>query len=97
VPDVNGGAAEYVLRLYVLGATPTSRRARANLEALCANELAGRCDLEIIDVYQHPERAAEDQVLAVPTLVKSRPLPVRRLTGDMSDAAEVRAGLDLDG
>jgi circadian clock protein KaiB len=86
---------DYVLRLYVLGATPTSRKARANLESLCANELAGRCRLEVIDVYEHPERAAEDQVLAVPTVIKSHPLPVRRLVGDMSDEASVRAGLDL--
>jgi circadian clock protein KaiB len=92
---VSAEPSDYVLRLYVLGATPTSRRAQATLESLCAKELAGRCQLEVIDVYEHPERAAEDQVLAVPTLVKSRPLPVRRLTGDMSDEASVRAELDL--
>jgi circadian clock protein KaiB len=92
---VSSESPDYELRLYVLGATPPSRRARANLESLCANELAGRCRLEVIDVYQHPERAAEDQVLAVPTLIRTRPLPVRRLVGDMSDEASVRAGLDL--
>jgi circadian clock protein KaiB len=93
---VSAVEAEIELRLYVLGATPASRRARENLESLCASELAGRCSLEIIDVYEHPVRAAEDQVLAVPTLVKTRPPPVRRLTGDMSDRESVRAGLDLD-
>jgi circadian clock protein KaiB len=85
----------YALRLYVTGLTPRSSRAIASLRALCEEHLAGRYDLEIIDLYQQPERARQAQVFAAPTLVKELPLPVRRLIGDLSDAQRVLAGLDL--
>lgn len=85
----------YVLRLYVAGGTPQSLRALLNLKALCAGPLAGRYDLEVIDVYQEPERAKVEQVLAVPTLIKASPAPYRRLIGDLSDRPRVLRGLNL--
>ena len=87
--------AHYVLRLYVTGMTPRSTQALATIRALCDKHLAGRYDLEVIDIYQHPQRAVEDQVIAAPTLVKEQPAPLRRLIGDLSDAERVLAGLDL--
>lgn len=92
-----GGAAPqtYVLRLYVAGGTPLSLRALANLKAVCEEHLAGRYRLEVIDVYREPARAREDQILAVPTLIKALPGPLRRLIGDLSDTARVLHGLNL--
>ena len=85
----------YVLRLYVVGATPGSQRAISNLRAICEAELAGRYELEVIDVYQQPVLGADQQVVAVPTLIKELPPPVRRLVGDLSDRERVLLGLDL--
>jgi len=85
----------YTMRLYVTGATPRSSRAIANLRKLCDQFLAGRYELEIVDVYQQPELAREGQIIAAPTLVKSFPLPLRRFIGDMSNTANLLAGLDV--
>jgi circadian clock protein KaiB len=85
----------FVLRLYVTGTTARSMRAIANLRRLCEQHLAGRYDLKVVDVYQQPELAAREQLLATPTLVKESPLPLRRLVGDLSDQQRVLAGLDL--
>jgi circadian clock protein KaiB len=85
----------YTLRLYVTGLTPRSTRAIANLRALCEEFLAGRHELEVIDLYQQPELAQNAQLIAAPTLVKELPLPVRRLIGDLSDEQRVLVGLDL--
>ena len=85
----------YLLRLYVVGATPSSQRAISNLREICENELAGRYELEVIDIYQQPTLGAGEQIIAAPTLVKKLPLPVRRLVGDMSDRERVLLGLDL--
>jgi circadian clock protein KaiB len=85
----------YVLRLYVTGLTLRSSQAIANLRALCQKYLAGRHDLEVIDLYQQPELAAGQQIIASPTLVKELPLPVRHLIGDLSDEQRVLVGLDL--
>jgi len=87
-------ARDFVLRLYVLGSTPASTAAIANVKRVCEEELAGRHRLEVIDVYEHPERAAEDRVLAVPTLVRASPRPVRRLIGDLSDHERLVSALD---
>ena len=85
----------YVLRLYVTGMTPRSTRAIRAIRSICEELLAGRFDLEIIDVYQQPELIRDEQIFATPTLVKKGPAPERRMIGDMSDRARVIAGLGL--
>jgi len=87
--------SRYALRLYVTGATEKSAAAVANLRAACEAHLAGRYDLEVIDVYQEPRLAMEGRILAAPTLVKNAPLPVRRLIGDLSDQDKLFAALDI--
>ena len=86
----------YSLRLYVAGATARSNRAIRVMKQICEEHLANRCHFEIVDVYQHPELARTDHVIAVPTLVRSRPLPVRRMIGDLSDRDKVMRLLELD-
>jgi circadian clock protein KaiB len=88
-------SAHYVLRLYVTGMTPRSTQALAAIRSLCDRHLAGRYDLEVIDIYQHPERAVDDQIIAAPTLVEELPAPLRRLVGDLSDTDRVMIALDL--
>jgi circadian clock protein KaiB len=86
---------QYVLRLYVTGMTPRSTRAIHCIRSICEELLAGRFDLEIIDVYQQPALIRDEQIIATPTLVKKGPMPERRMIGDMSDRARVIAGLGL--
>jgi circadian clock protein KaiB len=86
---------KYILRLYVTGMTPKSTRAVENLKKICDEDLKGRCDLEVIDIYQKPMLAEGEQIIAVPTLIKKLPLPVRRFIGDLSDAERILLGLDL--
>ena len=85
----------YLLRLFIAGTTPQSLRAVANLRQICENHLQGRYDLEVIDLYQQPVLAEGEQIIAVPTLIKKLPAPLRRLIGDMSDKDRVLVGLDL--
>lgn len=85
----------YVLRLYVTGMTPRSIEAVATIKALCEEHLSGRYDLEVVDIYQHPQLAKDEQIVAVPTLVKKLPAPLRRLIGNLSDVDRVLFGLDL--
>lgn len=93
---MNGGSAvTYKLRLFIAGMTPRSRLAIENLHRICDARLAGRLDLEIIDIYQQPHLAEANQVVAAPTLLKLDPEPVRRIIGDLSDEARVLRGLDL--
>ena len=87
--------ADYVLSLFVTGTGPRSTRAIQNIRAICDERLAGRYALEIVDIYQHPEKARPEQIVVAPTLIKRQPLPVRRLVGDLSDVARVLAGLGL--
>ena len=87
--------AEYVLRLYITGVTPRSRRALSNLRKICEEHLAGRYSLEVIDIYQQPSLARGEQIVAAPTLVKELPLPLRKMIGDMSNKDRVLLGLDL--
>jgi circadian clock protein KaiB len=87
--------APYVLRLYVTGQTPRSRAAIENLQKICEDNLAHRYTLEIVDIYQNPEACREQQIVAAPTLIKSLPLPLRRIIGDLSDQEKVLVGLDL--
>jgi circadian clock protein KaiB len=93
--DAPSAAPRYVLRLYVTGSTPRSARAIENMHRICEQHLAGRYDLEVIDIYQHPEAAREVQLIAAPTLVKLLPEPLRRIVGDLSDHDKVLHGLDL--
>jgi len=86
---------KYVLRLYVTGMTPKSTRAIQNIKKICDEDLHGRCDLEVIDIYQRPVLAQGEQIIATPTLVKKLPLPLRRFIGDMADAERIVLGLDL--
>ena len=83
------------LRLYVSGCTPKSARAIADFQRLCQVHLPGRCDVEIIDIYQQPERAVQAQIVAVPTLIKSAPRPFRRLIGSLAETARVLKSLGL--
>jgi circadian clock protein KaiB len=83
------------LRLYVAGTSPKSLRAIQNITRFCEAELAGRYALEIVDVYLDPARAVEDQVVAIPTLIKRSPGAVMRLVGDLSHEDRVRSGLGL--
>lgn len=94
-PVSSPDGARYVLRLYVTGKTPNSLRAIANLKELCDQYLTGRYDLQVIDIYQQPGLAEEDQIVATPTLVKELPPPLRKLIGDLSDRERVLVKLDL--
>jgi circadian clock protein KaiB len=86
---------KYILRLYVTGMTTRSARAIENLSTFCEKHLAGHYELQVIDVYQQPELARSEQIVAVPTLIKKLPLPLRRLIGDMSDEERVLVGLNI--
>lgn len=88
-------AERYKLILFVTGSTPRSTRAITNMRRICEENLKGRYDLEVIDIYRHPEATREFQVVATPTLVKVLPEPLRRLIGDLSDEERVLAGLNL--
>lgn len=85
----------YLLRLFVTGMTPRSTEAVAAIKTICEQHLKGRYDLEVIDIYQHPELAKEAQIIAAPTLVKQLPDPLRRLIGNLADTERVLMGLDL--
>lgn len=87
--------SRYLLRLYVTGMTARSVAAVARVRAVCDEHLPGRYELDVIDIYQHPELARTHQIIATPTLVKELPAPVRRLVGDLSDTGRVLAGLDV--
>jgi len=88
-------AEHYRLRLFVTGSTPRSCRAIQNIRAICEEKLQGRYDLEVIDIYQHPEQAKPEQIVVTPTLVKKLPLPFRKIIGDLSDGERVLVGLDI--
>lgn len=85
----------YVLRLYVSGASPRSLQAIRNITSVCDEHLADRYALEVVDVYQQPDRAREDHVVALPVLVKKQPLPLRRLVGSLSNRRQVLRTLGL--
>ena len=85
----------YVLRLFVTGTTPRSTAAIANIRSLCDRYLAGRYDLEVVDIYQQPKQAVGAQIIAAPTLIKQLPSPLRRIVGDLSNPDRVMVCLDL--
>jgi circadian clock protein KaiB len=88
-------ADHWNLRLYVAGQTPKSLVAFANLKRLCEDHLKGRYTIEVIDLVETPRLAKDDQILAIPTLVRKLPEPVRKIIGDLSNTERVLAGLDL--
>jgi circadian clock protein KaiB len=97
-PQVKHGKTEtnrYVLRLYVAGHTPKSIDAISNIKRICEEYLKGRYLLEVIDLYQQPQLAQGEQIIALPTLIKKLPLPLRRIIGNMSNSERVLVGLDL--
>jgi len=85
----------YQLRLYVAGLTPKSAQALSNLKHLCEEHLQGRYEIEVIDLLQNPQLAAGDQILALPTLVRRLPEPIKKIIGDLSNTERVLVGLDL--
>jgi circadian clock protein KaiB len=86
---------KYVLRLYVSGITPRSTRAIENIRKICEENLKGRYELEVIDVYQQPELARSEQIIAAPTLIKKLPLPLRKFIGDLSNTERLLVGLEI--
>ena len=84
-----------ILRLYVAGQTPNSLKAFSNLKIICEEYLAGRYQIEVIDLLENPKLAAGDQILAIPTLVRKLPEPVRKIIGDLSNTERVLIGLDI--
>lgn len=98
-PLAAGGdaSAEFELRLYVAGHSPRSVRAIDNLKQLCEEHLAGRYRIEVIDLLERPQLAQGDEILAVPTLVRRLPEPIRKIIGDLSDTDRVLVGLQLRG
>lgn len=86
---------KWVLRLYVAGQTPKSITAFNNLKLICEEQLKGKYHIEVIDLLKNPQLARDDQILAVPTLVRKLPLPVRNIIGDLSNTERVLVGLDL--
>ena len=85
----------YLLRLYVSGMTPNSQRAIKNIRKICVEHLAGRYQLDIIDIYQNPVFDLQGQIVAAPTLVKERPPPLWKFVGDMSQTERILMGLDV--
>ncbi len=94
-PSGAGLESTYVLYLYVAGATLLSSRAISNLKRVCNRYLRGRHRLTVVDIYQQPHLAGNEQIIAAPTLIKRLPLPLRRVIGDMSDEQRLLLGLDL--
>ena len=94
-PSAGQHDGRYLLRLFVTGMTARSTDAVACVKAICEEHLPGLYDLEVIDIYQHPEVAKQEQIIAAPTLVKMVPAPLRRLIGNLSDEDRVLLGLDL--
>lgn len=93
--DVANEGSEYILRLFVTGASSNSVRAISNLKRICETHIKNNYSLEIIDIYQQKAIAETEQIIALPLLIKTLPLPVRRLIGDMSDEDKVLRGLGL--
>lgn len=85
----------WILRLYIAGQTPKSIAALANLRKLCESQLAGCYEIEVVDLLEHPELAKTDQVVAIPTLVRRLPPPVKKIIGDLSNREKTLRGLDV--
>jgi circadian clock protein KaiB len=94
-PSARKQAAQWNLRLYVAGQTPKCIAAFANLKKLCEECLGGNYSIEVIDLLKKPQLASGDQILAIPTLVRRLPPPIKKIIGDLSDTERVLVGLDL--
>ena len=92
---VGGNPEKFTLKLYIAGQTPRSLSALANLRKLCEEYLPGRYELEVVDLILQPKKARTDQILAIPTLVRSLPTPIARIIGDLSDTEQVLLGLNI--
>jgi len=92
-PSQSNGVS-YVLALFITGRSPRSLRAMANLRSLC-DHLGDKCELTIVDVLEQPRAAADERIMATPTVIRRRPLPPRRVIGDLSDREKVRLWLEL--
>jgi len=90
-----GPEKPFQLRLYVAGQTPKSITAFANLKKICAEHLEGQCTIEVIDLLVNPQLAQGDQILAIPTLVRKLPTPIKKIIGDLSNTERVLVGLDI--
>jgi len=95
VPGRTQEEAQFELRLYVAGQTSRSLAAFANLQKICEEHLAGRYRIEVVDLIKNPQLAQGDQILAIPTLVRKLPEPIKKIIGDLSDTLRVLVGLDL--
>ena len=95
-PSGPGDGERYLLRLYVAGATAGSVHAIESIRRVCDEQLEGRYELKVIDIYQEPEQAKEEDIVAVPTLVKQLPEPLRVLVGDLSELERVLVALDIE-
>ena len=93
--SANGPTAKWRLRLYVAGNTPNSIAAFANLKEICEKHLGDRYQIEVVDLLENPTLAKGDQIIAVPTLVRRLPFPVKKIIGDLSNTERVLIGLDL--
>jgi circadian clock protein KaiB len=93
--SANKSDDKWVLRLYVAGQSPKAITALANLKKICKEQLEGKYGIEVIDLLINPQLGKEDQILALPTLVRKLPVPVRKIIGDLSDTERVLVGLDL--
>jgi len=91
----NTGGEKWELRLYVAGQTPKSIKAFANLSRICEEKLAGRYRIEVVDLLENPQLAAGHQILAIPTLVRTMPPPIRKIIGDLSNTDRTLVGLDI--
>ena len=92
---VGPASTKTILRLYIAGSSDRSTRAIQNAKEICEEHLAGRYELDVVDIFKQPTLAKDDQILAVPTLIKKLPLPLRRFIGDLSNRNVVLVGLDI--
>ena len=92
---MEGLLSKYTLTLYVTGTSPRTSVAIENLNRICAEDLSGEYELEIVDVLENPQRAEDERILATPTLIKQLPPPLRRVIGDLSDKQKVLLGLEV--
>jgi circadian clock protein KaiB len=97
LPGIKSGKAvkEWQLRIYVAGETEKSRKAIENLKKVCEEHLKGKYEIEVIDLMKSPQLAAQDQIFAVPTIIRKLPEPLKKLIGDMSVSEKVLVGLDI--